>query len=391
MRVAVVTTHPIQYQVPWLRKLSALPDVELQVYFAMIPDAAEQGREFGVAFAWDLPLLDGYRYQVLPNRARQPSLTRFDGCDTPDIYAEIRRGGYDAVIVNGWVVKTCVQALAACRLSGTPCIVRGEVNGLRPRAAWKRTAHRLLLRQYRAFLAIGSNNRRYYLEAGVPSERIFDTPYCVDNERFAGGAAHWRELGRERLHERFGLDPARRTLLFSGKFVEKKRPGDIVEALRRLDPRERGELQLLLVGDGPLNAELRSAAAGLPVHFAGFLNQSEITAAYAASDCLVLPSDSGETWGLVTNEAMACGLPALVSDQVGCAVDLVTPGVTGDSYACGDVDALASLLARYAPDAAGLARMGQAARARVHSDYNFDRVVEGAVSALRSVQGKARR
>src|SRR5690606_24227768 len=124
-----------------------------------------------------------------------------------------------------------------------------------------------------------------------------------------------------------------------------------------------------------------------PVCFSGFLNQSEITAAYAASDCLLLPSDSGETWGLVVNEAMACGLPALVSDQVGCAVDLVTPGVTGDVFGCGDVDALARLLARHGADRAGLARMGLAAQDRVVGGYNFERVVEGAMTALSFVTG----
>jgi glycosyltransferase involved in cell wall biosynthesis len=172
--------------------------------------------------------------------------------------------------------------------------------------------------------------------------------------------------------------------MFSGKFVEKKRPGDIVEALRILSEGERNEVQLLFVGDGPLRAALERSARGLPVHFAGFLNQSEITAAYAAADCLVLPSDSGETWGLVTNEAMACGVPALVSDQVGCAVDLITPGETGDVFACGDTSGLAALIARHA-DRSDLDRMGEAARRRVHVDYNFDRVVKGTMSALELV------
>lgn len=389
MRVAVVTTHPIQYQVPWLQKLSGQPGIDLKVYFAMIPDAAEQGREFGVAFDWDVPLLEGYQYQVLENRAREPSLTRFDGCDTPQIRGEIRRGRYDAVIVNGWVAKTCLQALAACRLSGTPCIVRGEVNGLPPRPAWKRLGHRLLFKQYRAFLAIGSNNRRYYQENGVRQSRIYSTPYCVDNSRFESGARRWLDAeGRAGLCARFGLDPGRRTFMFSGKFVDKKRPGDIVEAVRRLDASDRDRLQVLMVGGGPLDAGLEAASEGLPIHFAGFLNQGEITAAYAAADCLVLPSDHGETWGLVVNEAMACGLPALVSDQVGSAIDLVSTGRTGEIFPCGDVAALAALMSRYAGDPARLKRMGVDAQARVRSDYNFDRVVDGALAALRTVTGK---
>lgn len=386
MRVAVVTTHPIQYQVPWLQKLAAREGIELQVFFAMLPDLVEQGREFGVAFAWDLPLLEGYKYTVLENRAKSPSLTSFNGCDTPQIYREIRRGRFDAVIVNGWVVKTCLQALLACRLSGTPCIVRGEANGLRPRAFWKRRLHRMLLSQYSAYLSIGSNNRDYYLASGVAEKRIFSTPYCVDNDRFGNAADAWRrDPGHSKLCDRFGLSPEIPTFLFSGKFVDKKRPGDIIEAVKGLAASGSVNFQVLMVGDGPLGAELRASAQGMPIHFTGFLNQSEITTAYAVSDCLLLPSDHGETWGLVVNEAMACGLPALVSDQVGCAVNLVEQGKTGDTFACDNVTELATLMSRYASEPDLLQRMGAEARRRVCTDYNFDRVVDGVLAALESL------
>ena len=383
MRVAMVTTHPIQYQVPWLRLLGQQPGVDLQVYFAMVPDAAEQGREFGVAFDWDVPLLDGYRHTVLENVSSRPSLTEFAGCDTPGIGKVIRDGRFDAVIVNGWGSKTCMQALWACRRTGTPCIVRGEANGLRKRAAWKRLGHRLLLSRYAAVLAIGTNNRAYCIEQGVPASKLFMTPYCVDNARFAAMADAARtELGREAVAGRFGLDADATTFLFSGKLVEKKRPGDLIEAMRQLHQRGVTGVQLLLVGDGPLRGELEQQAEGLPVRFAGFLNQSEIGAAYAASDCLLLPSDAGETWGLVVNEAMASGLTAIVSDQVGCAVDLIESGVTGDVFPCGDVVALATLLERYANAQGQLARMGAAAREKVTKGYNFECVVAGVMKAL---------
>ncbi|MFT3807433.1 glycosyltransferase family 4 protein [Arenimonas sp.] len=388
-RVAMVTTHPIQYQVPWLQRLAARDGVELHVFFAMIPDSTEQGREFGVAFDWDIPLLEGYPYTVMENIAAEPSLTRFGGCDTPQIYGEIRRGRFDAVIVNGWVVKTCLQALAACKLTGTPCIVRGEVNGLSRRAWWKRWLHARLLARYAACLDIGTNNRRYLAAAGVPAGKIFHTPYCIDNARFSRLADAARgSVARAELRARFGLEADRTTFLFSGKFVGKKRPGDIVEAIRRMGEAERERVQVLMVGDGPLGDELRSAANGLPIRFAGFLNQSEIPAAYAACDALLLPSDSGETWGLVVNEAMACGLPALVSDQVGCAADLVVPGLTGEVFGCGDVNALSALLGRYGGECDKLAAMGEQARHRVATGYTFDLVVRGVLDALRSVTGR---
>lgn len=391
MRVAMVTTHPIQYQVPWLRLLGQLPEINLHVYFAMVPDDVEQGREFGVAFEWDVPLLEGFEYTVLDNVARSPSLIAFRGCDTPSLARVLRDGRFDAAIVNGWGTKMALQALRACKRLGIPCIVRGEANGLRPRARWKRFLHARLLARYAACLAIGSNNRDYLRAAGVPDKRIFATPYCIDNMRFRDAAERWRqELGVPTLRARFGLETERTTFLFSGKFVEKKRPGDIIEAVRRLLEAQRSDIQILMVGDGPLRKQLQQAAQGLPVHFAGFLNQSEITAAYAASDALLLPSDSGETWGLVVNEAMACGLPALVSDQVGCAVDLVTPGATGEVFGCGDVAALAALLARYAEKREALAQMGQAAQARVLDGYNFGRVVDGVMAALTFVTETSR-
>ena len=382
LSVAVVTTHPIQYQVPWLRMLAQAPDIDLHVFFGMLPNASEQGKDFGVAFEWDLPLLDGYAYTVLDNRAKSPSLIEFSGCDTPTIGAELERGRFDAVIVNGWVAKMCIQALWACRRRGIPCIVRGEVNGIRLRPAWKRAGHRVLLGQYAALLAIGVENKRYLRERGVPQHKIFDTPYCVDNERFSAAANSFRQGDRGALRARFGLEPNVPTFLFSGKFVDKKRPMDLVAACRTLVRDRSSRCQVLMVGDGPLGPALREAASGLPIQFAGFLNQSEIAAAYAAADCLVLPSDSGETWGLVVNEAMACGLPVLVSSEVGCGADLVISGETGDFFPCGDVPALANRIAAFAAQPAWMDRMGDRAQQRVCDRYNFQEVVAGARAAL---------
>jgi glycosyltransferase involved in cell wall biosynthesis len=145
-----------------------------------------------------------------------------------------------------------------------------------------------------------------------------------------------------------------------------------------------------MVGNGELLRECRDFAAQhhLPVSFAGFLNQAEIARAYVSADCLVLPSDTGETWGLVVNEAMACGLPAIVSDQVGCQPDLITRGVTGDVYQLGNTEELAALLGRYATDSEKLTAMGNEARKRVEKDYSYERVVEGTLAALHYVTGK---
>ncbi|MBE9203843.1 glycosyltransferase family 4 protein [Synechocystis salina LEGE 06099] len=345
LKVGVLTTHPIQYQVPWFRLLAQEPTIDLRVFYCLLPTAAQQGDGFGVAFEWDIPLLDGYQYQVLTNVAQTPSVTSFNGCDTPEIFAMVKGQPWDAFIVNGWVAKSCLQLLLSCRLHQVPCIVRGESNNLSLRPGWKRQLQRLLIGQYSAYLPIGSANRQFYLDAGVRSEKLFFTPYCIENKRFADQADNLRGQ-KLALREKFHLDPHGITFLYCAKFVDKKRPLDLLQAIAELKEQGKATGQVLMVGDGTLRpaCEVLVKEHNLPVQFTGFLNQAEIVAAYVAADCLVLPSDAGETWGLVVNEAMACGLPAIVSNQVGCHADLIVPERTGWTYPLGEITQLGDRL-----------------------------------------------
>jgi glycosyltransferase involved in cell wall biosynthesis len=383
-KLGILTTHPIQYQVPWFRLLAQTTGIDLTVFYCQIPDARQQGDGFGVDFQWDLPLLEGYSHRVLRNVARQPSLTRFNGCDTPEIRAIVGREGFDAFIVNGWVVRSCLQTLFACRLAGVPCLVRGESNTLRRRPLQVRLLHRLLLRQYAACLAIGQGNREFYRRNGVPEDRLFWTPYGVDNDRFAAGAAAFAG-DRAAWRRKWAVPEDACVFLFSGKLIPKKRPEDVLRALTLCgDPAAPGQgVHLLMVGEGECMEACRRFFTDhrLPVSFAGFLNQSEMPAAYAASDGLVLPSDEGETWGLVVNEAMACGLPAIVSNGVGCQADLVQDGQTGFVYPCADTAALGRAMRRMAMDGAARRRMGANARERVAA-YSYERVIAGIRQAV---------
>jgi glycosyltransferase involved in cell wall biosynthesis len=378
-----VTTHPIQYQVPWFRALARVPDLDLTVLFAMIPDARQQGIGFSVPFEWDIPLLDGYRHRRLDNRARKPALGRFFGCNTPEVGPALE--GSDAVIIHGWGVLSAQQALWAARRRRIPCILRGEASSLRPWAPWRRLTYGAFLRSYAAFLSIGRANRDFYAHSGVPPGRIFDAPYCVDNERFSA-QADALEPRRRVIRTGWGVREGSIAILFSGKLIEKKRPLDLVGAMaiaRRQDPR----LHLLVAGDGPLRVacEQRVRELDVPATFLGFMNQDRIAEAYVAADCLVLPSDYGETWGLVVNEAMACGRPAIVSDRVGCHLDLVLPGETGAVFHFGEVDELASVIVALTAVPAMLADLGTRARARVRRDYSIETLVAGTLAALRFV------
>ena len=378
-RVAFVTSHPIQYQVPVFRELAKRTDMNFVVLFAMLPDAAAQGAGFGVEFEWDIPLLEGYEYSVLNNVAAQPGVTHYKGCDTPEIAAELKQRNIDAVVVNGWVVKTCLQTLTACRKLGIPCIVRGEANNLRPRPLWKRLIQRQLVRRYDAYLPIGTASRNFYRGYGVKESVMFNAPYCVENDRFAR-AAQEAAPRRNELRSRWQIPENAVCFLFCGKFETKKHPVEFVQAfmsacsqLPYAEPSNHPPIHLLMVGDGELRHQCEQLATRLSplatITFTVFLNQSEIVDAYVAADVLTLPSDHGETWGLVVNEAMACGLPAIVSDQVGCASDLIIQDQTGWVFKSGDWTALSKLIGKIARTPACIHGMDNKCRRQIE-DYS---------------------
>lgn len=386
-RLYIVETHPIQYKAPLFRALAADLRLEVKILYAMLPDATQQGAGFGVSFAWDVPLLDGYPYQVMKNVAREPSVTRFGGCDTPEIYDILKRERPDAVLVNGWVVKTCLQALWACRRLGIPCLVRGEANLLRARAWWKHALHRLLLSQYSGYLYIGSANRDFYRFHGCREDRLFFAPYAVDNDVFAK-AADERAALRKQLRDKFGLLPDAVVFLFAGKLEEKKRPLDIVRAASQLPLHLKPKMNIVFAGDGPLRPliEREAVLSGVHTICTGFLNQTVLPDAYAATDVLILPSDAGETWGLVVNEAMASGRPAIVSTLAGCARDLVVDGQTGYSFVCGNIAEMSSIMMRYLDHPAVAPAQGEAARVHI-KQYRIQAAADGVEMAVRKVTG----
>lgn len=380
MKIAVFATHPIQYHIPWFKRLAAQPGVELKVYYAMIPDAQQQGVGFGVSFSWDIPMLEGYEWELLPNAKPAPGLRGFFASSTPAVYTILKKARPDVVILTGWQALPLLQALWAAIRLRLPRLIRGEANALRARRRWVRPLHRLLLSRFQAFLAIGKANRDFYLKNGIAARRIFASPYFIDNQRFE---EQFNRAITERAAIRANWDvpTAHTCYLYAGKLEPKKRIMDLLAAFERAC-RHNPAMHLLVAGTGELMGQAQAFASnrGLPVTFAGFLNQTEITRAYAAADCLVLPSDYGETWGLVVNEAMACGRPALVSDRVGCGPDLIEDGKTGAIFPFGDIDALTGRLIDLAADAARLQRMGQEAKAKI-GHYSVEQAVAGTLAA----------
>lgn len=386
-RLLVFTSHPIQYQVPWFRDIAAAGRHTLKVVFSALPDAAEQAQGFGGRFAWDIDLKSGYDWTVAPSWRLPDRVPEFLRRPVHGLGALIRDFRPDAALVMGWHQVSLLQAQWAVRRAGVPLLLRGEAHNLVPRRPAVRRLHRWILGGSAAVLSIGERNRAYYRDYGYPDSRIHAAPYFVDNDRFAAEAARLKPE-RAALRIRWGIPDDALCVLFAGKLEPKKRPLDLLNALG--DAATAGaRVHGLIVGSGELSAAAEALAAGrrLPVTFAGFLNQSQIPEAYAAADALVLPSDYGETWGLVVNEGMVSGLPAIVSERVGCAHDLVRPGETGAVVPYADVPALARTLVEWAADRDGVARM--AARARVHVEqYRIERATAALDAALAALPAR---
>jgi glycosyltransferase involved in cell wall biosynthesis len=310
----------------------------------------------------------------------------FWGCNTPEVAAIIRERSFSAFIVHGWSTFSFWQAMTACWRTATPLLVRGDSRLATPRPRWwrafKAPVFRTFVPRFDAYLVVGRLTREYLLHYGADPARCFAAPHSVDNRFFAEASERLREQ-RRTLREHMGLSPAATVFLFVGRLIQGKDVDVFIDAIG--DAAKTDAVAGLIVGDGPLRveAEARARRKGAPVRFAGFLNQRAMAGAYAASDVLVVPSRS-ETWGLVVNEAMACGLPAVVSDGVGCAPDLVIPGSTGERFGIGDVETLSGHMTHLAADAVYRERLGGQAKAHV-AEYDVSATVKGTLQAIQAV------
>lgn len=361
----------------------------MTVVHATEPSPEQQGVGFDRAFTWDVPLTEGYQCIVVrPSRATdRVDSSSFIGLDVPEIAGAIKATTPDVVLITGWYSITLVRALVACRRLGVPVLYRGDSHLLSGPRGWRRlpwiAKTWLLLKQFDAYLSPGTRVNDYLRWFGASEDRIFHVPHGVDNEMFGRCAAQFRQTAdRAAARRSLDIDPNAFVPLFVGKLIPSKRPLNIVRAVARLGK----DATLLVAGSGQLESEVRAEAKRLNVdlRLVGFLNQTELGKVYAVADCLTLPSDFPETWGLVVNEAIATGLPAVVSDAVGCGPDLVKDGETGYIYPLDNVQALAERLDRVRRRKAEAYDWAPACRAII-AKFSYAAMTERLAIASRSV------
>lgn len=389
VRIAYFVSHPIQYQVPLLRRIAQEPDIDMTTFFSSdlsVRGYKDQG--FGVEVKWDVPLLEGYKYEFLPKFWDGDTL----GFARPlnwGILRCLRRQRFDAVWVFGYNRLACLQAILSARMLGVPVILRAESHlhshtRSRAKLLVKKVLANALKRSVNCVVSIGSANEEYWHRYFGREFPVYRMPYAVDNDFFRSRALQ-AVPHREELRRSLGFEPGRPVILYASKLQSRKRCIDLVEAFIRLSPAPGVDpsAYLLIVGDGEERAALeeRVRASGLSnIRFTGFRNQTELPAFYDLCDIFVLPSYN-ETWGLIVNEVMNAGRPVIVSDQVGCHYDLVHDGVNGFVNRLRDVAALSDRLRRLIDDPGLSVSMGERSL-RMIQQYSFEQDVAGLRRAI---------
>lgn len=390
-RLAILQSHPIQYVAPLFRRLAQDEDIDLTVYYCSRQGLEEYEDEgFGQKVKWDVPLLEGYHSQFLPNQGTADSSGSSVSLINFSIIRELQKGNFDAVWVHGHHYISDLLAMGAAKLWGIPIFMRCESHLQLQRSPLKRLLRKPILSLlYRkicaACLPIGTRNREFYLFHGVRRRHLFTVPYAVDNQFFRVTTREFRKTPLD-IKTKYDLPKEKPLLLFASKLTERKRPMDLLQAFHRL--RENGsDAALVFVGSGEEESKLRSYVReqGVPdVYFLGFCNQSELPAIYAACDVFVLPSEN-EPWGLVINEVMCAGLPVVACQEIGAVKDLVISGRNGFTFSAGDIESLTIHLRVLVEDNALRTQMGQESL-NIICDWDFEACVQGVKAALSSTR-----
>jgi glycosyltransferase involved in cell wall biosynthesis len=383
-KIAIITSHPIQYYAPWFQYLTTAKEIKIKVFYLWDFGVTQQvDAGFQQTIQWDIPLLTGYDHEFVPNTSSNPGTQHFWGLQNPTLQQQVNVYQPDAVLLLCYNYASIYRFLWQWPAQQIPLLFRGDSHRLLPRYGLKERLRRqlitLIYQRFAAFLYVGTANQDYFRYHGASPEQLFFSPHAIDNDRFftqSEAAEHQAQNWKQKL----GIPANHAVILFAGKFEDKKRPLDLLQAYLQANLLN---VSLLFTGAGPLEAELRSNAASHPnIYFAPFQNQSMMPRTYAIADVFVLPSyGSGETWGLAINEAMCMARPVITSTHVGCTQDLVNPYKNGLVFPAGDVAALSKCLQKAFANPTQLKSWGAESH-RIVSAYSYAQTTQGLKEAL---------
>jgi glycosyltransferase involved in cell wall biosynthesis len=333
-RLAIVTTHPIQYNAPLFKLLNSRNNIEVKVFYtwgqSKVGLLYDPG--FGISRQWDIPLLEGYNYEFVDNQAKDPGSHHFWGIRNKHLIKKIEDFRPDAVLVYGWSFYSHLRTIFHFRKKA--CVLfRGDSTLLdNDQFSWfkkgiKKIFLSMVFSRIDKALYVGGANKAYFEYYGLKEKQLLFAPHAIDNDRFLFSAESLEQAAKD-WRKNLGIPQENIVFLYAGKLESKKAPDLLMKAFISL---ERPDTTLIICGNGVMEPQLKLLAANrLNIIFLPFQNQKDMPVVYRIGDVFVLPSRGpGETWGLAINEAMACGRPAIVSDRCGCAQDLVKEDVNG--------------------------------------------------------------
>jgi len=373
-RVAIYALKPIIYQVPLWKKLASNPRVDLTVFY---------GGENHID--WGVPLLDGYKNKILPDMSRF-RLLKFAKHFNPSIVNEIRRGGYDVVIVNGYDSVTSWLVLMTAKFHKIPLIIRGEAvlrpNRSRLRQYMKRIILSQMLSLYDAVLYSCTGNREYFEFYGVPTNKSFPLPCAVDNDYFRKERKKWIS-DKESTKRELGFLPEDFIVIFVGRLTKVKRPFDLLKVMKFLQDNDRNDINALIVGDGEFMDQMNKFIQSNDLHnvrIVGFQDHQSISKYLSIGDVSLVLSEYDPS-PKALNEMMNFAMPVICTDVVGTVKDLVHESINGYVVKLGNIEMVAHHIQELAANRDQSRRMGQKSL-EIISEWNFDRDVEGVLAAV---------
>ena len=373
-KLAIISTHPIQYNAPFFKLLTERNNIKMKVFYTW--SQSENNKKYDPGFdriiAWDIPLLDGYQYQFIKNISNNPGSHHFNGINNPTLIDEITNWDATTVLVYGWNFKSHLKTLKYFK-NKLPVLFRGDSTLLDEKDGIKKILRRLFLRYIYSYVDIalytGKANNAYFKAHGFDNDNLVWMPHAVENKRFQSSQNIIQEA--ELLKKSLLIPNDALVFLFAGKLEQKKQPELLLDAFCQV-----ADIStiLLIVGNGIMEKELKQKYFNHPqVRFLDFVNQQQMPSIYACGDVFILPSKGpGETWGLSINEAMAGGKAVIASNACGAAYDLIMNERNGFVFEKNNSNMLKTFIQYFVGNKSSAKKMGEQSY-KIISKYTFEK------------------
>ena len=373
-KVAIITNIPAPYRIPLFEKIAEHPSVDLHVYFTAV---SEGNRE------WSVELSDRFNYKILPGfTLKYPGKELFSYHFNISIIQELIRNDYDVIIAGGYASFATQISFFLCKMRKVPFILwsGGTINEPSLLRKISLPLAKFIVRNSDACIAYGTRAKEYLVSLGASPEKVFIAYNTVDTDFFRQQNFKFKAQ-KDDLNDKMGIKN-KKIALYIGQLIERKNVKLLIKAYSKL--KDELDIALLIVGNGMQKNELKNLCIKNNINdvfFVGFKQKEELPWYYAMSDLFVLPS-AQEVWGLVLNEAMACGLPVIATDKVGASVDLIKNQENGYVVESRNIEQLYEAMKKILANPKIEESMSKRSQEMIEESFTIEHAAKGFVSAI---------